>query len=68
MYGSFANSKNRMGYTLAFVGTLDKDFTKIYSFCQPGYKSRESIPQSVYYQIFTNWARNFVMSNSFKGP
>lgn len=44
MYGSFAISKGKSGYTLAFVGTLDSDFTKVFSYCKTGYKTKETIP------------------------
>ncbi len=48
MYGAVAISKGKKGFTLAFTGTLDKDFTRVFSYCKTGYKSKEAIPQAEY--------------------
>jgi len=46
MYGSFAISKGKKGFTLAFVGTIDKNFTKVFSYCKTNYPSKEAICQA----------------------
>lgn len=33
MYGSFSISKGSNGYALAFVGTINNDCSKVYSWC-----------------------------------
>lgn len=34
MYGAISLSKGSKGYTLAFVGTINNDCTKVYSDCR----------------------------------
>lgn len=46
MYGSFAISKGKKGFTLAFTGTIDQNFTKVFNSCKTGYKNKETIPQA----------------------
>ena len=46
MCGAFAISKGKKGFTLAFTGSLDSTFTRIFSFCKTGYKSKENIPKA----------------------
>ena len=48
MYGAFAISKGKKGFTLAFTGSLESTYTKVFSFCKTGYKSKENIPQADY--------------------
>lgn len=67
MYGAIAISKGKKGFTLAFVGSLDQNFTKVFTFCKTGFKSKENIPQAEYENIFVNWARNYVATNKV-GP
>ena len=37
MYGSFSISKGKSGFTLAFVGSLNSDYTKVFSYCKTGF-------------------------------
>lgn len=46
MYGAFAISKGKKGFTLAFTGTIDNTFTKVFNYAKTGYKSKETIPQA----------------------
>ncbi len=41
MYGALSISKGAKGYTLAFVGTIDKTCTKIFSEAITGIKKKE---------------------------
>ena len=43
MYGAFSISKGKKGFTLAFVGTLNQENTKIYNYCKTGYARKEGI-------------------------
>ena len=67
MYGSVAISKGKKGYTLAFTGTIDKSFTKVFNYCKTGFKNKEDIPQKEFEEIYVNWAKNFVSLNK-EGP
>lgn len=40
MYGAYSISKGAKGYTLAFVGTIDKACTKVYSEAVVGIKRK----------------------------
>lgn len=40
MYGSFAISRGKKGFTLAFTGTVNNEFTKVFSYCKTGYKNK----------------------------
>lgn len=44
MYGAISLSKGSKGFTIAFVGTINNECTKVYSDCQIGIKSKENIP------------------------
>ena len=46
MYGSFAISKGKKGFTMAFTGTVNNEFTKVFNYCKTGYKSKDDIPQA----------------------
>ena len=67
MYGAFSISKGKRGFTLAFVGTRDKDHTKVFSFCKTGYPRKEDIPRKDFETIFLNWAKSYVQANKV-GP
>jgi aubergine-like protein len=67
MYGAFSISKGKRGFTLAFVGTLNPENTKIFNSCKTGYKRKEEIPKADFDAIFMNWAKNYVMENK-EGP
>jgi aubergine len=67
MYGSFAISKGKKGFTLAFTGTLDPLFTRIFNYCKTGYKNKEAIPVEDFELILVTWAKNYVGVNK-KGP
>ncbi len=40
MYGAFSVSKGKKGFTLAFVGTLNSESTKVFSMCKVGLKKK----------------------------
>lgn len=40
MYGALSISKGSKGNTLAFVGTINSDCTKVFSDCKVGIKSK----------------------------
>jgi hypothetical protein len=44
MYGAISISKGAKGFTLAFVGTIDKTCTRVYSEAIVGIKKKEEIP------------------------
>lgn len=67
MYGGIAISKGKKGFTLAFAGTIDTNFTRVFTSCKTGYKTKEAIPQADYEAMFVNWARNYVSLNK-QGP
>lgn len=60
MYGAFSISKGKKGFTLAFVGTLNQENTKIYNYCKTGYARKEGIPKNDFNHIYKEWAKNFV--------
>ncbi len=63
MYGSFAISKGKKGFTLAFVGSLDANLTKVFCYCKTGFKSKDNIPEAEYETMFVNWAKHYVSVN-----
>lgn len=67
MYGSFAISKGKKGFTLAFVGSIDPNFTKVFCYCKTGYKNKENIAQADFEAMFVNWAKYYVAANK-EGP
>lgn len=44
MYGALSISKGKKGNTLAFVGTINDECTKVISDCKIGIKDKENIP------------------------
>jgi hypothetical protein len=67
MYGSFAISKGKKGFTMAFTGTVNNEFTKVFNYCKTGYKSKDNIPQADFETMLVNWAKYYVGFNK-KGP
>ena len=67
MYGSIVIVKGKKGFTLAFTGTTDNNFTKVWTYAKVGYKSIESIPQGDFETIFSTWVNNYVLANE-EGP
>lgn len=63
MYGAFSISKGKKGFTLAFVGTLNSENTRVFSFCKTGYPRKEAIPKNDFSQIYKDWAKSFVSEN-----
>lgn len=63
MYGAFSISKGKKGFTLAFVGTLNSENTKVINYCKTGYKRKEDIPKADFDTIFLNWAKSYVQEN-----
>lgn len=44
MYGALSISKGSKGNTLAFVGTINDECTKVVSDCKVGIKDKQNIP------------------------
>jgi hypothetical protein len=63
MHGAFSISKGKKGFTLAFVGTLNSENTKIFNYCKTGYRNKEDIPKADFDAIFMSWAKNYVSEN-----
>lgn len=59
MYGALSISKGKKGYTLAFVGTINNQCSRVYSECKTGIKDKENIPLDVLQRIFLNWGRYY---------
>lgn len=68
MYGALSLSKGKGGFTLAFVGTINNQCTKVCSDVKLGIKKKEEIPVAVLEEIFVNWAKNFYKTNGKKVP
>lgn len=68
MYGALSISKGDKGYTLAFVGTINSECTKVFSACKYGIKDKENIPVSEIKDIFVNWAKSYYQVNNKKVP
>lgn len=64
MHGAFSISKGAKGFTLAFVGTLNNQNSKVFSQCKVGYKKKEDIPAADFHAIFLNWAKAYVKENN----
>lgn len=59
MYGALSLSKGKNGYTMAFVGTINDECTRVFSDCKVGIKDKENIPVKDLEDIYINWARNY---------
>lgn len=59
MYGALSISKGDKGHTLAFVGTINSQCTKVFSACKYGIKDKENIPVKDFEDIFINWAKSY---------
>lgn len=68
MYGALSISKGGKGYTLAFVGTINGECTKVFSDCKVGIKDKENIPVEVLEDMFVNWAKGYFQTNNKKVP
>ena len=68
MYGALSMSRGKNGFTLAFVGTIANDCTKVFSDVKLGIERKEEIPSVMLEDIFVNWAKNFFQTNSRKVP
>lgn len=68
MYGALSISKGRKGYTLAFVGTINSECTKVFSDCKIGIKNKEDVPVDDLEKIFIEWAKSFYQTNNKKIP
>lgn len=69
MYGAISLSKGaKGGYTLAFVGTINNDFTKVFSDCKLNIQARESIPVENLESIFIDWAKSYYQNNNKTVP
>jgi hypothetical protein len=63
MYGALSISKGDRGHTLAFVGTINSECTKVFSACKYGIKDKENIPVKDFEEIFINWAKSYYQLN-----
>lgn len=64
MYGALSISKGEKGgYTLAFVGTINSECTKVFSACKYGIKDKENIPAKEFEEMFINWAKSYYKLN-----
>lgn len=63
MYGALSISKGQKGHTLAFVGTINSECTKVFSACKYGIKDKENIPVKEFEEIFVNWAKSYYQLN-----
>lgn len=68
MYGALSISKGDRGHTLAFVGTINSECTKVFSACKYGIKDKENIPVKDIEDIFVNWAKSYYQNNNRKAP
>lgn len=68
MYGAMSLSKGKKGYTLAFVGTINSECTKVFSDCKIGIKDKENIPVDTLEEIYVSWAKHFFQTNNKKVP
>lgn len=59
MYGGISISKGKGGYSMAFVGTINNEGTKVYSACKAKIARKEQIPKTVFESMFKNWAKNY---------
>lgn len=48
MYGGISISKGKNGFTVAFVGSITDDLSKVFSFCKTGIKNKEVIDQALF--------------------
>lgn len=63
MYGALSISKGKKGNTLAFVGTINSECTKVYSDCKVGIKDKENIPVEILEDMFIGWAKSYFLAN-----
>ena len=68
MYGALSISKGKNGYTLAFVGTINDDSTKVFSDVKMGIKKKEELPLKMLEGIFVEWAKSFFQTNGRTVP
>ena len=68
MYGALSVSKGAKGFTLAFVGTINDQCTKVFSDIRMQIKRKEQIPVDLLEQIFINWAKTYYQTNNKKVP
>lgn len=68
MYGALSISKGKGGYTLAFVGTINPECTKVYSDCKLRIARKEDIPVDVLEKMFIEWAKAYFQLNNAKAP
>jgi hypothetical protein len=63
MYGAISISKGAKGETLAFVGTINDDCTRVFSDCKVSLHVKEGIPFEVLQNIFIGWAKSYCSFN-----
>ena len=66
MYGALSISKNKQGYTLAFVGSINDDCTLVYSDVKVRLQDKEGIKVEVMQEMFINWARSYYRQSGRK--
>ena len=68
MYGALSISKGKKGFTLAFVGTINNECTKVFSDIKMNIKKKEEIPVATLEDLFINWAKSYYQTNNKKVP
>lgn len=58
VHGGLAISKGKKGYTLSFVGSINKNGTKFKTFNKTGYKIKDAFPEEDISKMFTEWFRS----------
>jgi hypothetical protein len=48
MYGAFSVSKGKKGYSLAFVGTINAQCSKVFNTCQINIPDKENISKAIF--------------------
>lgn len=68
MYGALSMSKGQKGFTLAFVGTINNECTKVFSDVKMNIKKKEEIPVDMLEDIFISWAKAYYQTNNKRAP
>lgn len=63
MYGALAINKIKKGYVLSFVGTINSECTKVFSFCK--IIPDKNVPKDILEHIFIVWAKTFFKAVKF---
>ena len=66
MYGGLSLSRGTKGYTLAFVGTINQECTKVYSCAKMKIRRKEELSVALLQDIFVEWAKSYYQNNRKK--